>query len=115
MQSPPSIPSHESVFGYEEANKGMLIRQSNPDKMFKGEKGDTIGPGQYNIPGSFEKKKSKGLSWQRSKSKRDLYNMKNKTNVDFSTPRDYNIFPIYKFKNSSVFASQVPRMTGSKK
>lgn len=116
MQSPPSIPSHGSVFGYEEANHGMLIKQSNPDKIYKGEKGDTIGPGQYNAPSSFDNNQNlKGLSWQRSKSKRELYNLKNKPNVDFITPRDYNIFPIYKFKNSSVFASKVPRMDKSNK
>jgi len=115
MQSPPSIPSHGSVFGYEEAEKGMLIKQSNPDKAFKGEKGDTIGPGQYNVPSCFEAKKAHGLKWQNSKSKRELYDTKNKTNVDFVTSRDYNIFPIYKFKNSSVFASNVPRMKGLRK
>jgi hypothetical protein len=116
IQSPPSIPSHESVFGYEEANHGILIKQSNPDKIHRGEKGDTIGPGQYNVPSSFSTSNNfKGLSWQRSKSKRELYNLKSKPNVDFITPRDYNIFPIYKFKNSSVFASKVPRMDKSDK
>jgi hypothetical protein len=112
MQSPPSIPSHESVFGYEEGNGGMLVKQNNPETVHKGEKGDTIGPGQYNIPGVFnaDKKKAKGLSWQRSKSKREIHNTKDKADVDFMTPRDYNIFPIYKFKNSSVFASKVPKM-----
>lgn len=55
MQSPPSIPSHNNVFGYEEASHGMLIKQTNPDIIFAGEKGDTIGPGHYNIPSSFKK------------------------------------------------------------
>ena len=56
MQSPPSIPSHECVFGYEEADQGMLIKQTNPIVMHKGEKGDTIGPGQYTLPSTFNDK-----------------------------------------------------------
>lgn len=114
MQSPPSIPSHDNVFGYEEANQGMLVRQSNPDVIFKGEKGDTIGPGQYDVPTAFgAKKQAKGVDWQRSKSKRDLQTIKKKEEV--VGPGQYNIdkiniFPIYKFQNSSVFSSKVPRM-----
>ena len=74
MQSPPSIPSHEHVFGYEEARKGMLVKQTNPDDTHKGEKGDTIGPGQYDIAGTFgSSRKPKGVDWQRSKSKRDIF------------------------------------------
>lgn len=115
MQSPPSIPSHDNVFGYEEADKGLLLKQTNPDKIYKGEKGDTIGPGQYNIPSAFETK-TKGVSWQRSKSKRDLLGGKKQDDIgpgQYNTDKallNQNIFPIYKFKNSSIFASKVPRM-----
>jgi hypothetical protein len=31
--NPPSIPSHENVFGYEENEKGDLIKSKNTDKQ----------------------------------------------------------------------------------
>lgn len=58
MASPPSIPSHDSVFGYEEADNGRVIKQKNPinnfsgnhlDLSFLGVNSDTVGPGQYDI------------------------------------------------------------------
>ena len=111
MQSPPSIPSHDNVFGYEEANNGMLIKQSNPDSIFRGEKGDTIGPGQYDINGVFAKSKTKGLNWQRWKSKRDIgFSTKESIGPGQYNIDKINIFPIYKFQNSSVFSSKVERM-----
>ena len=36
MASPPSIPSHDSVFGYEEADNGRVIKQKNPINNFSG-------------------------------------------------------------------------------
>lgn len=48
-QNPPSIPSHENVFGYEENAKGELIRQKNTEKVFTGQREDTVGPGQYQL------------------------------------------------------------------
>ena len=39
---PPSIPSHNQVFGYEETPEGEVIPQQNPDKIYSGEKGDTV-------------------------------------------------------------------------
>lgn len=117
MQSPPSIPSHNNVFGYEEATHGMLIKQSNPDIVFTGEKGDTIGPGHYQIGSSFEaKNKIKGMNWKKCQSKRELnMELTNSTvgpgqyNID-----KINIFSGYKFRNSSIFSSKVPRMMNSK-
>ena len=46
--NPPSIPSHEYVFGYEEEN-GELVRQKNTEKVHTGVKKDTVGPGEYEI------------------------------------------------------------------
>jgi hypothetical protein len=37
MHNPPSIPSHEYVFGYEEEN-GELVRQKNTEKVHLGVK-----------------------------------------------------------------------------
>lgn len=45
ISNPPSIPSHENVFGYESTNEGMLIRKANPDEYYSGKNNDTIGPG----------------------------------------------------------------------
>lgn len=43
--NPPSIPSHNNVFGYEETLEKNLVRQNNPESGFSGEKMDTVGPG----------------------------------------------------------------------
>ncbi len=47
MQNPPSIPSHENIFGYEENNNGELVKQKNTENCHTGTKHDTVGPGEY--------------------------------------------------------------------
>jgi hypothetical protein len=47
--NPPSIPSHQTVFGYEENQKGQLIKQSANQIGFTGEKLDKVGPGDYDV------------------------------------------------------------------
>lgn len=47
MPNPPSIPSHENVFGYEENDVGELMRQKNTENVHTGVGKDTVGPGQY--------------------------------------------------------------------
>ena len=49
LPNPPSIPSHNNVFGYEENEKGELIRQQNTEKVFAGDKEDRVGPGNYEV------------------------------------------------------------------
>ena len=49
IHNPPSIPSHDFVFGYEEEN-GELVRQKNNESKHTGVKTDTVGPGEYDIP-----------------------------------------------------------------
>lgn len=44
LPNPPSIPSHDNVFGYEINQRGDLVRQPNPDKVFTGVKDDRVGP-----------------------------------------------------------------------
>jgi len=44
LPNPPSIPSHDNVFGYEINTRGDLVRQPNPDKVFTGVKDDRVGP-----------------------------------------------------------------------
>ena len=47
LPNPPSIPSHNNVFGYEENAVGELIRQKNTEKVHTGIKEDKVGPGEY--------------------------------------------------------------------
>jgi hypothetical protein len=48
MPNPPSIPSHNNVFGYEYDN-GKLTKQSNTEKVYAGNAKDSVGPGNYEI------------------------------------------------------------------
>ena len=49
LPNPPSIPSHQNVFGYEENSRGELIRQANTEKVHTGVNEDTVGPGEYTL------------------------------------------------------------------
>lgn len=120
LQNPPSIPSHEHVFGYEKDDSGKLVMQTNPDKVYTGVKKDIIGPGHYSLKSTFEVKKEKGTNFHQSKSQRVL-NLKQAGKGAASNlgPGQYNvdkkdIFPIYKFKKNSVFASRVERASNIK-
>ena len=47
--NPPSIPSHNYVYGYEEDLHGKLIQQKNTEPVHTGLKNDNVGPGQYEL------------------------------------------------------------------
>jgi hypothetical protein len=47
LPNAPSIPSHNNVFGYEENDKGELIKQQNTELVHAGQGTDTVGPGHY--------------------------------------------------------------------
>ena len=49
VMNPPSIPSHLSVFGYEENHAGQLIKQKSNQVGFTGVANDRVGPGDYEI------------------------------------------------------------------
>lgn len=49
LPNPPSIPSHDNVFGYEINNRGDLVRQPNPDKTHTGMNNDKVGPQNYEV------------------------------------------------------------------
>jgi len=49
VMNPPSIPSHLSVFGYEENVSGHLVKQRSNQIGFTGIKYDKVGPGDYEI------------------------------------------------------------------
>ena len=59
MSNPPSIPSHDNVFGYEENARGELIKQKNTEQVFTGMRDDKVGPAEYQIE---VKKTKRGLT-----------------------------------------------------
>lgn len=67
----PSIPVTNQVFGFDVSSNGNLVRKANPDmyRTFSGEKGDTVGPGSYEIdyPDKWHKT---GTEWSKMKSTR---------------------------------------------
>lgn len=104
--NPPSIPSHDNVFGYEETKSGDLKRQKNPEKVITGVKEDRVGPGQYNVGGAFN---AKGIvKWK--KQGRKTFKQQNLGPGHYQVEKT-DMFPIYKYNKSSVFASKVERAT----
>ena len=114
MPNPPSIPSHENVFGYEENEKGELIKQKNTEIVFSGVGKDTVGPGKYEVVKEIAKEvQTKGPTWHKPLSRKKALTS-SETPIDIPGPGHYNaekvdIFPIYKYKPSSVFVSKVHR------
>ncbi len=123
--NPPSIPSHNYVFGYEEEN-GELVRQKNTEKVHTGTKSDTVGPGEYEIARTIGQSR-KGVRWVPPKhgKKPTLASMATRNStaavasstVETPGPGHYlaeskDVVPIYKYKQSSVFASKVDRQGG---
>lgn len=48
LPTAPSIPVPRHSFGYDENLQGELVARSSTEKVYAGEKGDTIGPNRYN-------------------------------------------------------------------
>ena len=118
QQNPPSIPSHENVFGYEENNTGDLVKQKNTEKVHTGVKADTVGPGEYEVIKPLGATK-KGPAWHlpKTQNKKTLSTTSTEATAEIPGPGHYNaekvdIFPIYKYKPSSVFVSKVGRESG---
>lgn len=109
LPSAPSIPSTHQKLGYDETPTGELVMQKNPEAGHSGTKVDSVGPGQYNIKkGAIS---TKGTTWHRYKSKRDLASAPSQANIG---PGSYYetkevVMPLYKYKPSSVFVSNCKR------
>ena len=71
MQNPPSIPSHNNVFGYEENEHGELLKQQNAEVVYTGVKDDRVGPGKYDVVKPLGSTK-KGPTWHASKNQSKL-------------------------------------------
>mmetsp|Transcript_5241 Transcript_5241/g.9623 ORF Transcript_5241/g.9623 Transcript_5241/m.9623 type:complete len:531 (+) Transcript_5241:30-1622(+) len=109
LPSAPSIPSTHQKLGYDETPTGELVMQKNPEMIHSGSKVDSVGPGHYNVQAGAIS--SKGTSWHRYKSKRDLGSAPSKTNLgpgSYYEPKEV-VMPLYKYKPSSVFASGCKR------
>ena len=85
FQRIPTIPSKIQEFGFEILDNGALVQKQNPDmyKTFSGEKGDTVGPGSYEIEKPSNWRKT-GTEWSKLKVERD-FNKKAKTPKNIST------------------------------
>ena len=68
--SAPSIPKQDQAFGYEEGPLGQLVKQKAPLLIHKGEKGDVVGPGNYDPSIAAVKPNPRGSDFSRSKSAR---------------------------------------------
>lgn len=111
-RSIPSIPSNIHSLGYEENDQGELIINKNTLTHHTGRKEDSVGPGQYSQNLARE---SKGTTWHKSKSQRNLHRSKTATGPAVG-PGAYTKFkvkvePMYKFKESSAFACKTSRTT----
>lgn len=114
MINPPSIPSHDFVFGYEVQN-GTVKKQDNPEKYFKGEKEDTVGPGHYNAKTQVRDPRVKTMNFGKQTSTRNAVPIEKDKDLDIA-PGQYNLdkveaFPVYKLKQSASFMSKVNRTT----
>ena len=78
FQRIPTIPSKIQEYGFEILDNGSLVQKQNPDmyKIFSGEKGDTVGPGSYEIekPNNWHKT---GTEWSKMKVQRDFFKKTN--------------------------------------
>ena len=85
FQRIPTIPSKIQEYGFDVLDNGSLVQKQNPDmyKTFTGEKGDTVGPGSYEIEKPSNWRKT-GTEWSKLKVERD-FNKKVKTGKDSST------------------------------
>lgn len=110
LPNAPSIPSHNNVFGYEETTEGQLIQQQNPEHVFSGTHGDTVGPGYYEIKDTRIHKT--GTNWHASKVKRPIFTS-GVTQQSFIGPGSYDITKASskKMRGTSCFVSNVPKST----
>lgn len=107
--NPPSIPSHNNVFGYEENARGMLIKQKNTELVHTGDKTDKVGPGEYEVN---IKKTTKGPTRWVKPNEREEKGVLQPGPGHYQPPQS-TLNPIYKNNKTSVFASRVPRVASS--
>jgi hypothetical protein len=77
-----SIPTRNQAFGYEIEDELNVLLNDDPEKFkkFKGEKNDTVGPGNYNVDQPDVWLKKGGTQWSKSKTKKTLFGQNEKEN-----------------------------------
>lgn len=113
LPNAPSIPSHNNVFGYEETMDGELIQQQNPEKVYSGSRGDSVGPGQYEMKNLVNR--NTGTNWHSSKVNRPIFTARGAKN-NMIGPGSYEIIKCMgtasqKVRGTSCFVSAVPKST----
>ena len=104
----PTIPSKKQIFGFDVTENGDLIQKQDPDmyKTFTGEKGDTVGPGSYDIERPNNWLKS-GTEWSKFRVTRDSYLKKNENEknngMSMTTTRYSENFGKTKFNNNNNY------------
>ena len=94
--NPPSIPSHLSVFGYEENINGQLVKQKSNQVGFTGIAHDKDGPGDYEVINSrniIGKNPTGVIAWKKPK-KEETHSQSNKeisTKVIMPGPGEYEV------------------------
>lgn len=111
---PPSIPTTEQSYGYEENGRGELVRQAAPTKVYKGLPSDSIGPGHYSLNTEL-RRDDKGFSWYKSQTSRLQPVVRNtpgpgkyqaaEQSIDLAKNKSFS-----KLTNNSNFVSNVGRM-----
>lgn len=112
IMNPPSIPSHLSVFGYEENQNGQLIKQKSNQVGFTGVANDKVGPGDYEIVNSknITGKNTIGVIAWKKPTKPEKDNKEAPSKVVMPGPGEYEITSGMTVKNKkpqSMFTSKV--------
>ena len=112
FQKVPAIPSKDNTFGFDILKNGKLVQIHNPElyRTFTGEKGDTVGPGSYEIEKPKDWLKT-GTTWSKFKSVRDCN--KNININDFSSSFTTTNYSETKKKNSFNLISSASKINKS--
>lgn len=102
----PTIPSKNQQFGFDILEGGKLIQKQDPNmyQVFSGEKGDTVGPGNYEIENPKDWHKT-GPQWSKSKEIRGCNitsNKQPKTDIQSSSSTYYSDSNL---KNSNILST----------
>ena len=108
----PTIPSKNKQFGFDILDDGKIIQKKDPNlnQTYTGEKGDTVGPGKYEVEKKNEWYKTRP-KWTMSKDIRNCYitNWENMSKIEspslFSTNHSEHSSNFTNFNNSNLLSS----------
>lgn len=105
----PTIPSKNQKYGFDILEDGKILQKKDPNlyKLFTGEKGDTVGPGTYEVEKKNELYKTRP-QWTMSKDIRNCYitNWENMSKIETSSliSTNHTDYP-NNFNNSNLLSS----------